>query len=338
VRVLSGIQPSGDLHLGNYFGAIKQQIELQDKAECFFFIADYHALTTLRDAEALRRHTREVAAAYLALGLDPDKAVLFRQSDLALAPEMAWILGCCTGVGQFMRAHAYKDKVDQGLKPNMGLFSYPLLMAADILLFKATHVPVGQDQIQHLEMTCDIAGGFNAAYGGILVKPQVLLSNSPYVPGTDGRKMSKSYGNTIPIFPESPQALKKIVAGIVTDSKNPRMEPLDPDTCNAFAIYKLLAPTYADRMAVDYRTTPQSKFPGYGHTKKHICSALQQRFGAADDRYHQLLESSELDDILRVGAVKAKLAALDTLQEVQESVGLRRRGNERERCRESKES
>ncbi len=324
MRVISGIQPSGDLHLGNYFGAIKQQIELQDKAECFFFIADYHALTTLKDPEALRRYTREVAAAYIALGLDPEKAVLFRQSDLALAPEMAWILGCCTGVGQFQRAHAYKDKVDRGLKPNMGLFSYPLLMAADILLFKATHVPVGQDQIQHLEMTCDIAGGFNAAYGDILIKPQVLLSESPYVPGTDGMKMSKSYNNTIPIFPESPQALKKIVAGIVTDSKDPRKEPLDPDTCNAFAIYKLVAAhkDYAERMAMDYRATPQSKFPGYGHTKKHICQAIEQRFGAANDRYHQLLKSSELDDILHDGSHKAMDVALDTLREVQSAVGL----------------
>lgn len=324
MRVLSGIQPSGDLHLGNYFGAIKQQVALQDQAECFFFIADYHALTSNKNPTDLRRYTREVAAAYIALGLDPKKAVLFRQSDVPLTTELAWILGCCTGVGQFMRSHAYKDKVDQGLTPNMGLFSYPLLMAADVLLYKATHVPVGQDQVQHLEMTCNIAGGFNSIYGPILVKPQVMLSKAPYVPGTDGKKMSKSYGNTIPIFWDTAKALKKAVSAIVTDSKDPSKEPLDPTTCNAFAIYSLFAEEHEVlAMEHDYLRAPEVGLAGYGYVKQCIIHKMVEEFEFANDRYHELLKSSELDDILHEGSHRAMDVALDTLIECQKAVGLR---------------
>jgi tryptophanyl-tRNA synthetase len=326
MRVLSGIQPSGNLHLGNYFGAIKQQIELQDYAECFFFIADYHALTSLKDPDALRRYTREVAATYIALGLDPKKATLFKQSDMSFSPEFAWLLGCTAGTGQFLRAHAYKDKVANGLNPNMGLFTYPLLMAADILIFKATHVPVGKDQAQHLEMTCDIAKSFNAVYGDILVVPETLLSEAPYVPGTDGRKMSKSYGNTIPIFPESPKALKKAVNSIVTDSKDPSKGALDPETCNAFAIYELLATTSEIfDMSVCYHKAPEVGFKGYGVIKQQIMLKMEKLFGAAGDRYRELLKpNSELDDILHEGSHKAILsAALDTLRECQKAVGLK---------------
>ena len=324
MRVLSGIQPSGNLHLGNYFGAIKQHIELQDYAQCFYFIADYHALTSLKDPDALRRYTREVAAAYIALGLDPEKAVLYRQSDLSLTPELAWILGCTAGTGQFLRAHAYKDKVSQGAKANMGLFTYPLLMAADILIFKATHVPVGKDQAQHLEMTCDIAGSFNATYGDILVKPEVLFSEAPYVPGTDGQKMSKSYGNTIPIFSESSSALKKAISAIVTDSKDPRKEALDPTTCNAFALFKLFAKEQEVReMEAAYRNAPTCSFPGYGEIKKRIHYYMQCLFGDATTRYYELLKpTSELDDILHEGSHRAMDVALDTLRECQKAVGL----------------
>lgn len=324
MRVLSGIQPSGQLHLGNYFGAIEQQILLQDAADvCFFFIADYHALTSNKDPEALRQHTREVAATYIALGLDPDKAVLFRQSDVPLTTELAWILGCSAGMGQFFNAHAYKDKVSQGLTANMGLFSYPLLMAADILLYKATHVPVGQDQVQHLEITRDVAGSFNANYGDILVKPEVMLSAAPYVPGTDGRKMSKSYGNTIPIFHESEKALKKAVNSIVTDSKDPSQEPLDPDTCNAFAIYRLLAPRdEVIGLEHDYIKALEVGFTGYGLTKKYIIEMLHERFDEASKRYYSLLKSRELDDILNDGAKIAREIASDTINEVRKAVGL----------------
>ena len=330
-RVISGIQPSGNLHLGNYFGAIKKQIEMQNEAECLFFIADYHALTSLNDAKALRAFSREVAATYLALGLDPDKAILFRQSDVPGTTELSWLLGCTTGVGQFLRAHAYKDKVAQGLSPNMGLFSYPLLMAADILLYGATDVPVGQDQVQHLEMAADIAGSFNAAFDvEVLVKPQPVLSESPYVPGTDGRKMSKTYKNTIPIFC-SGNALKKAVNSIVTDSKNPQEEPLDPDTCNAFAIYSLFASdTECEQLAKSYRE--DRTFLGYGITKSLITQKMKDRFGIATKRYHELLDETstdgplgldELDVILLNGARRAKEIADRTLSACRAAAGLK---------------
>lgn len=349
-RVISGIQPSGNLHLGNYFGAIRQQIAMQDEAECLFFIADYHALTSLKDATALRRFSREVAATYIALGLDPNKAILFRQSDVSQTTELTWLLGCTTGVGQFMRAHAYKDKIEQGLKPNMGLFSYPLLMAADILLYRATHVPVGRDQVQHLEMTCDIAGSFNAAFEtDALIKPEVVLSEAPYVPGTDGNKMSKSYGNTIPIFWKSKKQLKKAVNAIVTDSKNPQQEPLDPDTCNAFAIYSLFAtPEEREALAKTYRE--DRTFLGYGVTKQLIMEKMEQFFGGANRRYRELVSrpegcsdcswivdnpppemeecchcgwKPELEKILHKGAIRAKALAMPVLEKCRVAAGLR---------------
>jgi len=328
MRVLSGIQPSGHLHLGNYFGAIEQQIKLQDNPEaeiCMFFIADFHALTSCRYSEHLRQHTKEVAATYLALGLDPDKAVLFRQSDVPETTELAWILGCSAGMGQFLNAHAYKDKVEQGLTANMGLFSYPLLMAADILLYKATHVPVGQDQVQHIEIARNVARSFNAHYGQILVKPEPVLSEAPYVPGTDGRKMSKSYGNTIAIFHESEKALKKDVNSIVTDSKNPEVDKFDHATCNAFAIYKLFASEEDARiMRWSYSHAPEmASFTGYGVVKKAIMERMKLKFGKASKRYYELVKSKELEDILNEGAKIAKTMADDTIREVRKAVGLR---------------
>ena len=322
-RTISGIQPSGNLHLGNYFGAIKQQIAMQETGECLFFIADYHALTSLKDPEALERYTREVAATYLALGLDPHKAILFRQSDAPQTTELAWLLGCTTGVGHFLRAHAYKDKVEQGLPASMGLFSYPLLMAADILLYKATDVPVGKDQIQHLEMAADIAGGFNAAYGvEKLIRPRAVLSEAPYVPGTDGRKMSKSYHNTIPIFWNSAKQLKKAVNAIVTDSKDPQQEPLDPDTCNAFAIYSLFATVEEqESLAETYRN--DRTFLGYGVTKQLIIEKMKEQFGEACQRYHELLNNRGLlNSILDQGAERAQEIGKETLHECRCVVGL----------------
>src|SRR3954470_8987540 len=201
-RILSGVQPSGKLHLGNYFGAVKQHIALQDEAECFYFIADYHALTTLHEPETLRANTRDVALDYLALGLDPARATFFRQSDVPEVTELTWILSTVTNMGLLERAVSYKDKLDKGIEATVGLFTYPVLMAADILIYRSHLVPVGKDQVQHIEMTQDIAGKFNRAYKEIFPIPNYRLDKGAKVPGTDGQKMSKSYGNTIEIFAE----------------------------------------------------------------------------------------------------------------------------------------
>src|SRR4029079_11994876 len=213
MRILSGVTPSGKLHLGNYFGAIKQHIALQEipNAERFYFIADYHALTTVQDAAKLREFVQGAAIDYLALGLDPEKSVFFRQSDVPEVQEIAWLLATVTGMGLLERAHSFKDKIAKGIKPSVGLFYYPVLMAADILIYKSNQVPVGQDQIQHIEMTQDMAGYFNQTYKKeVFVRPEGKLSTTPKVPGTDGEKMSKSYGNTIDLQ-SSEKELKKVV-------------------------------------------------------------------------------------------------------------------------------
>src|SRR3954454_6407827 len=238
-RILSGVQPSGKLHLGNYFGAIRQHIALEDEGLCFYFIADYHALTTIHDAERLRQNTRNVALDYLALGLDPNKAVFFRQSDVPEVTELAWILATVTGMGLMERAVSYKEKIDKGIEATVGLFTYPILMAADILIYRSHVVPVGKDQVQHIEMVQDMAGKFNRAYGEVFPVPTYRLDRESKVPGTDGQKMSKSYNNTIEIFAEG-NALKKTVMGVVTDS-TPLEAPKDPDRCNVFALYSLFA-------------------------------------------------------------------------------------------------
>jgi len=324
VRILSGVQPSGELHLGNYFGAIQQHVALQEEGDAFYFIADYHALTTTHDAEQLRRYTREVAATYLALGLDPGRATFFRQSDVPEVHELTWMLEVVTGMGLLERAHSYKDKVAKGLRPTVGLFCYPALMASDILIYRSQLVPVGQDQVQHIEMAQDMAQSFNAAFGSdALVRPESRLSEVPKVPGTDGQKMSKSYGNTIPIFAEG-KRLKKAVNAIVTDSKDPKTEPLDPDTCNAFAIFALLAgEADRDELARAYRE--DRTFPGYGVTKKKIMEAIEARFGAARERFEELLRpGSELDDVLREGGLKARAVARETVDACREATGLGR--------------
>src|SRR5256886_1776783 len=239
-RILSGVQPSGKLHLGNYFGAIKQHIALQDEAECFYFIADYHALTTVQDAKQLSENVQEVALSYLALGLDPGKAVFFRQSDVPEVTELSWILATVTNMGLLERAVSYKEKVDKGIDSTVGLFTYPILMAADILIVRSNIVPVGKDQVQHIEMTADIAGKFNRAFEKDLFPiPKYQLDKESKVPGTDGQKMSKSYGNTIDIFAEG-KPLEKTVMAIKTDS-TPMGQPLNPDGCNVFALYALFA-------------------------------------------------------------------------------------------------
>ena len=327
MRILSGVQPSGELHLGNYFGAIKQHLQLQHEGDAFFFIADYHALTTVQDAALLKKLTREVAATYLALGLDPDLATFFRQSDVPEVHELTWMLETVTGKGLLERAVSYKDKVARGIKPSVGLFTYPALMASDILIYRSNLVPVGADQIQHIEMTQDMAQSFNAAFKtDVLIRPESRLSETPKVPGTDGQKMSKSYGNTIPLFATG-KKLKKAVNAIVTDSKDPKAEALDPATCNALAIFRLFgSEAEAEALAEQYRGAPGNGFLGYGVTKKAIIEKVQEQFGPARERYEALLKpGSELDDVLAVGGKKARAVACATIELCREATGLGKR-------------
>jgi tryptophanyl-tRNA synthetase len=327
-RILSGVQSSGKLHLGNYFGAIKQHVALQEEGDCFYFIADFHALTSLQDVEAdpgkradlLRANVLDAALGYLSLGLDPDKATFFRQSDVPEVTELAWILATVTGMGLLERAHSYKDKVARGIAPSVGLFTYPVLMAADILIFRSNLVPVGQDQVQHLEMTRDIAGYFNRAYDReVFPLPQERLDAVPVVPGTDGKKMSKSYGNTIDIFAEG-SALKKPVMSIVTDS-TPVEAPKDPTKCNVFALYSLFAsPEEKDRMAGSYRAGGL----GYGEAKKELLSKIEAFFAPARQRRKELEKRPrDVEDILQAGARKARAEAQKTMDLVRKATGLR---------------
>ncbi|MGE0706625.1 MAG: tryptophan--tRNA ligase [Planctomycetota bacterium] len=322
MRILSGVQPSGELHLGNYFGAIQQHLELQREGDAFYFIADYHALTTVQDRARLSALTREVAATYLALGLNPETATFFRQSDVPEVHELSWMLECVTGMGLLERAVSFKDKLERGLRATVGLFCYPALMASDILIYKSDLVPVGKDQVQHIEMCQDMAQSFNAAFGvEALRRPQFRLSPTPKVPGTDGQKMSKSYGNTIPIF-ASGKALKKAINAIVTDSKDPKQEPLDPETCNAFAIFQLFADE-AEQAALAQAYREDRSFLGYGVTKGKIRERMEERFGPARERFQALLKpGSELDDVLEAGGRRARAVAQETLAEVREAVGM----------------
>lgn len=327
-RVLSGIQPSGTKHLGNYFGAIKQHIELAETfpGEAYYFIADFHALTTLRNAEEMRAATLELARTYLALGLDPEKALLFRQSDVPEVTELAWLLATVTGMGLLERAHGYKDKLQRGIKPTVGLFTYPVLMAADILIYDATLVPVGKDQIQHVEMTQDMATHFNETYGlgkDLLLRPEFRLSEAPYVTGTDGQKMSTSYGNTLPLF-ESGKRLKKLVGGIVTDS-TALGEALDPERCNVFALLKLfLDATELERVREHYRTARRDGEPfGYGHAKLMLADCIERHFAPARARREHLLQHpEEVEAVLRRSAERARIAARATLERCKTACGL----------------
>ena len=346
-RILSGVQPSGKLHLGNYFGAIQQHIALQDQGEAFYFIADYHALTTLPDATAkeadeakrekrparsaaqiLSENVRDVALDYLALGLDPAKSTFYRQSDVPEVTELAWFLATVTGMGFLERAHSFKDKTAKGIAASVGLFTYPLLMAADILIVRSHLVPVGRDQVQHLEMTRDIAGYFNQAYGEIFPMPAERLAETPAVPGIDGQKMSKSYGNTIEIFAEG-KALEKTVMAVVTDS-TPVDAPKNPDTCNVFALYKLFAtPAELERLADLYRqpsldADKRNGRPfGYGDAKKMLLAKIDGHFAAARERRKQLVKDpGQVEEVLTAGAKRARGVAQVTLRLVRQAVGI----------------
>ncbi|MFQ3648950.1 MAG: tryptophan--tRNA ligase [Gemmataceae bacterium] len=328
-RILSGVQPSGKLHLGNYFGAIRNHIALQDQGECFYFIADYHALTTLKDATVLRENVRDVALDYLALGLDPERTAFFRQSDVPEVTELAWMLATVTGMGLLERAHSYKDKTERGLDATVGLFTYPLLMAADILIYRSQVVPVGKDQVQHLEMTRDMAGYFNNTFQvDLFPMPQERLDTIPVVPGIDGKKMSKSYGNTIEIFAEG-NALKKPVMSIVTDS-TPVEQPKDPEKCNVVALYKLFAsPDEVAKIESLYRhpledaEQREGRPFGYGDAKKLLLAKINDYFGPFRERRKQLAaQPGVVEEVLQRGAAKARAEAQATMRLVRQAVGM----------------
>jgi tryptophanyl-tRNA synthetase len=318
-RYLSGVQPSGKLHLGNYFGAVRQHIALQDEGPCFYFIADYHALTTISDGEALRQNTLDVALDYLALGLDPEKAVFFRQSDVPEVTELAWILSTVTNMGLFERAHSYKDKVAKGIEASVGLFFYPALMAADILIYRSNVVPVGKDQVQHIEMTRDMAVKFNQTYREVFPLPDARLDEGARVPGLDGEKMSKSYGNTIEIFAEG-SALKKRVMSIVTETISVEA-PKSPDNCTVFALYSLFASEQEkEEMARLYRAGGT----GHGAFKKMLLAKINEYFAPARERRKELLAHPQrVEDILRQGGERARAEARQTMALVREAVGMK---------------
>jgi tryptophanyl-tRNA synthetase len=317
-RVLSGIQPSGSLHLGNWFGAIRQFLDLQGKYECYYFIASYHAMTSQRDGAEMRQSILDVTSSYLALGVDPQRSVLFDQADLPEHHELAWVLSCLAPVGLLQRAHSYKDKVAKGIEPTHGLFAYPVLMAADILMYDADLVPVGQDQKQHVEIARDLAIRVNNEWGELLRVPEpYILDESAVVPGLDGEKMSKSYGNTIGLF-EEPKALRKRVMSIVTDS-TPVEDPKDPERCTVFALYRLFA-TQAEReeMAARYRAGGY----GYGEAKQALLAKIEETFGPLRERKKELAaRPDDLEDVLADGAARARASAAPLLERVRTAVG-----------------
>lgn len=327
-RVLSGIQPSGALHLGNYFGAMRQQIALQDEfpGECFYFVADYHALTTQRDAQALRQNIHDVAVSYLSFGLDPERAVLFRQSDVPEVFELTWFLQCVTGMGLLERATSYKDKIANGIKPNVGLFNYPTLMAADILIYQSSLVPVGKDQIQHVEFAQDMATYFNQAWckdSPILSRPEYRLSKTPYVPGVDGKKMSKSYNNTIPLFARG-KKLKSVTGKIVTDSTN-LGDPLNYAACNVARLLELfLDQTALEPIKAWYASGQRDGAPfGYGHAKQLLAQTIQEAFAKADEKkaYYDA-HPEAVQEVLEAGAKRARKIAQETLQKTRIACGI----------------
>ena len=319
MRSLSGIQPSGILHIGNYFGAIKQFVELQDQYEGFYFLANYHALTSSPNGENLKQNTIEVILDYLALGLDPEKSTLFLQSDVPEHTELAWILANVTPMGLIERAHSYKDKVAKGIKPNMGLFTYPILMAADILMYDPDIVPVGKDQKQHVEITRDIAIKFNETYRKEVFKlpKEKIVESIAVVPGTDGDKMSKSYGNVINMF-FSKKELKKQIMSIVTDS-TPLEEPKNPDN-NITKLYSLFA-TEAETEELKQKFLAGNF--GYGHAKTELLDKFMDHFAPFRQKREELINNMDyVYEILRKGAEKARSIATAKMDEVRSIAGL----------------
>lgn len=319
MRVLSGIQPTGRFHWGNYFGAIQQYIQLQHEHEGYYFIADLHALTTIRTPELLREYKRDAALDLLGLGLNPEKAILFMQSDVPEVSELTWILMTCTPLGLLERCHAYKDKKDRGLAADTGLFTYPVLMAADILAYDSNWVPVGQDQVQHIEVCRDLAQRFNHHYGETFVLPEArVLSSAAKVPGSDGEKMSKSYNNTIEIF-EDPKAMRKKVMRIPTDAR-PMEQPKDPDSDHLFQLFQLFAAQdQIAQMAEMYR---RGGF-GYGDVKKQLAEVAENYFAEARARRQDYSSRPDtVRDILSDGAARARDRARQVLARVQDACGI----------------
>ncbi len=319
MRVLNGLQSSGTLHIGNYFGAIKPMMELQDDNDMFMFIANYHALTSLTDGEALKANTMDAAISFLSLGLDPQKSTFWAQSDVKEVLELYWILSAYTPMGLLERAHSYKDKVAKGIGANHALFSYPVLMAADILLYDSQIVPVGKDQIQHVEMTRDIAIKFNNDHGEILTIPEYKVDeNVATVPGIDGAKMSKSYGNDISIFLEE-KPLQKLCNKVVTDS-TPMGEPLEWEECNVYALASLFLD---ETTKLELQDRYQSGAEGYGHFKKYLKELIWEEFAQArEKRAYYLEHTDEVREILHAGADKARKIAAAKMEVIRDAVGI----------------
>ena len=319
MRILSGIQPSGKLHLGNYFGMMRPALQLQERGEAYLFIANYHALTSVHDRERLKQDTWDVALDFLACGLDPKRTVFFRQSDVPEVHELAWLLSIVTPMGLLERCHSYKDKIAKGIAASHALFAYPVLMASDILIYQSNIVPVGRDQKQHVEVTRDIAIKFNNEFGEVFTIPEPsIAAEVAVVPGLDGQKMSKSYGNTIELFGD-PKETKARIMKIVTDSKVLE-DPKDPETCNVFALYKLFA-TAEQRAEMDanYRNGNY----GYGHAKKALLAAFEEMFAPFRVRRAELQANPEyVESVLRDGADRARAVARATLDRARAAVGL----------------
>jgi tryptophanyl-tRNA synthetase len=319
MRILSGIQPSGVLHIGNYFGMMQPGIALQAEGEAFYFIADYHALTSLRDPKALRENSRRVALDFLACGLDPERAALFRQSDVPQVTELAWILATVSPMGLLERAHSYKDKVARGMTASAGLFNYPVLMAADILIYDSDIVPVGKDQKQHIEITRDLAAKMNETYGEIFKLPEPRISTATeIVPGIDGQKMSKSYGNNIDIFGNETETRKRVMS-IVTDS-TPVEAPKDPSRSTIFQLYSLFA---SKNEIANMRERFEKGGTGYGDFKKQLFEKLWEYFAPMRKRREEILaDKSYIDNVLERGAKRANQVANRVMQRVRGAVGL----------------
>ena len=320
MRILSGIQPSGVLHIGNYFGMMKPAIALQAEGEALYFIADYHALTTLRDPEALRENCRRVAVDFLACGLDPERATLFRHSDVPQVTELAWILSTVAPMGLLERATSYKDKLARGLPATVGLFNYPVLMAADILIYDSDVVPVGKDQKQHIEITRDLAVKMNETFGEIFKLPEARIrADTGTLPGIDGQKMSKSYGNNIDIFGDEKETRKRVMS-IVTDS-TPVEAPKDPTKSTIFKLDSLVA-------SKDEIATMRERFlkggTGYGDFKKQLFEKLWEYFAPMRQRREEILaDKLYIDNVLEQGATRANEIADQVMKRVREAVGLR---------------
>jgi len=320
MRTLTGITPSGTLHIGNYFGAMRPAIEAQAGGDCFYFIADYHSMTSVTDSAERRAHTRGIAIDWLACGLDPKVSVFWKQSDVPEVCELTWLIGSLTPMGLLERAHSYKDKTAKGISPNFGLFAYPVLMAADILLYDTNAVPVGQDQRQHLEMTRDIAVKYNQTYGETLVVPEaVIRGDVAVVPGLDGQKMSKSYNNTLEIFGEE-KALRKKVMSIVMDSRTPAEPKPDAERNLCIQILKLVAPAAAAR---DLEDRLRAGGLGYGDLKKALFEHYWTFFASARARRAELLaDPGYVDQVLRDGAERARAVAAVVIRRARKAAGI----------------